>query len=272
MKSLYIHTSKTEFLMDNLVSIIMPTYNCARFIPQAIDSVISQIYTNWELIIVDDCSTDNTKQVLMSYLQKYPNIHYTCLIKNSGPAIARTKALKQAKGKYIAFLDSDDIWYPNKLIKQIAFMQKNNIAFSCTGYEQIEENGISVNVALIPPKKNDYNKMLRLGCSIGNLTVIYDRQVVGEQYVPEIKKRNDFALWLQILHKIPACYGMQEVLAKYRLRTSSISRKKLKLVSYHWELYRHIEGLGVLKSCWYILCWAWVKCTGFGIKKVKING
>ena len=253
-----------------LVSIVMPTYNCAKFIAESIDSVIAQTYTNWELIIVDDCSTDNTKEILTPYLQKYQNIRYTCLIKNGGPATARTEALKQAKGDYVAFLDSDDIWYPEKLSKQITFMKQNNVDFSCTGYEQIEENGKGKKVAIIPPKKNDYTTMLRLGCSIGNLTVMYNRNVVGEQQVPAIKKRNDFALWLQILHNVTACYGMQEILAKYRLRTQSVSRNKLKLIPYHWHLYHDIEKLSVIKSVWYILCWVFVKITGLGIKRVKV--
>ena len=189
--------------MNELVSIIMPTYNCAKFIAQSIDSVLAQIYKNWELIIVDDCSTDNTQEILAPYLQKYKNIHYTRLKKNGGPAAARTEALKQAKGDYIAFLDSDDLWTPNKLALQIDFMKENKIAFSATGYEVMTEDGISKNIALIPPGKTDYKKMLRLSDPIGNLTVVYDRRIAGIQTVPAIKKRNDFALWLQILHKIP---------------------------------------------------------------------
>ena len=256
---------------EELVSIIMPTYNCAKFIAESIDSVIAQNYTNWELIIVDDCSKDNTKEILTPYLQKYPNIRYTCLQENGGPSGARTEALKQAKGEYVAFLDSDDLWYPEKLSKQISFMKQNNIAFSCTGYEQIEENGKSKNIALIPPKKNDYITMLRLANSIGNLTVVYNRNVVGEQQVPAIKKRNDFALWLQILHKVSACYGIPDILAKYRLRTKSVSRNKLELISYHWYLYYHIEKLNIIKSVWYIFCCVFVKVTGFGINKVKLT-
>ena len=252
--------------MTELVSIVMPTYNCAEFISQSIDSVIAQTYTNWELIIVDDCSTDNTKEILNPYLQKYPNIHYTLLTENGGPAMARTEALKQSKGEYIAFLDSDDLWYPEKLSKQITFMKENNIAFSIG-----RGTGKSKKIAIIPPKKNDYTTMLKLANSIGNLTVMYNRNIVGKQQVPAIKKRNDFALWLQILHKVPACYGMQEILAKYRLRTKSVSRNKLKLISYHWHLYRHIEKLSTLKSLWYIVCCLWIKGTGLGIKRVRIN-
>lgn len=258
-------------VMKELVSIIMPTYNCAAFIEDSLKSVLAQHYKNWELLIVDDCSTDNTKSVLAPYLAKYPNIHYTCLEKNSGPDAARSMALKQAKGAYVAFLDSDDLWMPDKLSLQIDFMKKNKVAFSATGYELIQEDNSSEGVALLPPEKTNYDKMLRLSCPIGNLTVMYDRRVIGDQQVPSIKKRNDFALWLQILHKTDACYGMPNVLGKYRVRKSSISRNKLTLLSYHWDLYYHIEKLGVVKSVWYICCWAFIKGTKIGIKRVGLK-
>lgn len=256
---------------SQLVSIIMPTYNCARFIAQSVESVLAQTYTHWELIIVDDCSMDDTRCVLAPYLQKYPNIHYTCLEKNGGPAVARSEALKQAKGEYVAFLDSDDLWHPEKLTKQIAFMQKENAVFSATAYSQIDEEGKPLNKILVPPEKTDYAKMLQLSCPIGNSTVMYNRNVLGDQTVPAIKKRNDFALWLQLLHTTPACYGMQDVLTTYRVRTKSVSSNKLKLLPYHWHLYHHVEKLNVFKSAWYILCWAFVKGTGYGLKEVKIN-
>lgn len=257
--------------MEELVSIVMPTYNCASFIQEAVESVVAQTYPSWELIIVDDCSTDNTKAALAPYLAKYPNIHYTGLEKNSGPDAARSMALKQAKGAYVAFLDSDDLWMPDKLSLQIDFMKKNKVAFSATGYELIQEYNSSEGVALIPPEKTNYDKMLRLSCPIGNLTVMYDRRVIGDQQVPSIKKRNDFALWLQILHKTDACYGMPNILGKYRVRKSSISRNKLTLLSYHWDLYYHIEKLGVVKSVWYICCWAFIKGTKIGIKRVGLK-
>lgn len=257
--------------MEELVSIIMPTYNCATFIEESIKSVLAQTYTNWELLIVDDCSTDNTPDVLAPYLSKYPNIHYACLEKNSGPALARSTGLKQARGEYIAFLDSDDLWHPDKLAKQLAFMKEKGVVFTCTGYAQMNERGRLLGTALIPPQKIDYAKMLRLSCPVGNLTVMYDRRALGNQQVPAIKKRNDFALWLQLLHKAPACYGMPEVLATYRIRSQSVSSNKLKLLPYHWHLYHHIEKLNVFKSAWYILCWAWIKGTGIGIKRKKVN-
>lgn len=257
--------------MEELVSIVMPTYNCAAFIEESIKSVLAQEHKNWELLIVDDCSTDNTQAVLAPYLSQYPNIHYTCLDKNSGAAVARSEALKQAKGDWVAFLDSDDLWTPNKLSLQIDFMKKNNVSFSATGYELMNEDGSSKRAVLIPPEKTNYDKMLRLSCPVGNLTVMYDRRVIGDQQVPSIKKRNDFALWLQTLHKTDACYGMPDVLGKYRVRPQSISRNKLKLLSYHWHLYHHIEKLGIFRSAWYLLCWAFVKGTKIGIHKVKIN-
>lgn len=254
-----------------LISIIMPTYNCARFIAQSVESVLAQSYTHWELLIVDDCSKDDTKAVLAPYLAKYSNIHYTCLPKNGGPAVARSEALKQAKGDYVAFLDSDDLWHPEKLTKQLAFMKGKKAAFSATAYSQMDEAGKSLNSALIPPERTDYDKMLRLSCPIGNSTVMYDRNVLGDQTVPAIQKRNDFALWLQLLHAVPACYGMEDVLTIYRVRTQSVSSNKLKLLPYHWHLYHHIEKLGVLKSAWYVLCWGWTKGTKLGIRRVKIN-
>ena len=257
--------------MEELVSIVMPTYNCANFIEESIKSVLAQHHRNWELLIVDDCSKDNTKAVLAPYLAKYPSIHYTCLEKNSGPAVARSIALKQLKGDYVAFLDSDDLWTPNKLTLQIDFMKKNKVAFSATGYELISEEGASKGIALLPPQKTNYDKMLRLSCPVGNLTVMYDRRVIGDQQVPNIKKRNDYALWLQTLHKTDACYGMPDVLAMYRVRTQSVSSNKLKLLPYHWHLYRHIEKLSVLKSSWYILCWAFIKGTKIGINKVRLE-
>lgn len=257
--------------MGEMVSVVMPTYNCASFIQEAVESVVAQTYPSWELIIVDDCSTDNTKAVLAPYLAKYPNIHYTCLEKNSGPAVARSEALKQAKGDYVAFLDSDDLWTPNKLSLQIDFMKQKNVPFSATGYELIGDDGTSKGVALIPPQKTNYDKMLRLSCPVGNLTVMYDRRVIGDQQVPAIKKRNDFALWLQTLHKTDACYGMPDVLGKYRVRSQSISRNKLKLLPYHWHLYHDIEKLGIVKTAWYIFCWGFVKGTKIGINKVQLE-
>ena len=248
----------------------MPTYNCGKYISQSLDSVIAQTITDWEIQIVDDCSTDNTAEVLKPYLEKHPNIHYYVLSQNSGPAVARTEAIKHSNGKYIAFLDSDDLWVPNKLEKQINFMKRTGAEFSATGYKCMNEDGTDLHLAFIPPQKTDYKKMIRLSNPIGNLSVMYDQQALGKFEVPLIKKRNDFALWLQILKKTNYCYGMEEILATYRMgRSGSVSSNKLKQVKYHWQLYHKIEGHSVLRSLYEIGCWGVVKGTGIGIHKVR---
>ena len=254
-----------------LVSVIMPTYNCGKFILQSLDSVIAQTVTDWEVQIVDDCSTDNTAEVLKPYLEKYPNIHYYVLPQSGGPAVARTEAMKRATGKYIAFLDSDDLWMPDKLEKQIAFMERTGAKFSATGYGWMDEEGNDLHTVFIPPKKTDYKKMIRLSNPIGNLSVMYDQEALGKFEVPPIKKRNDFALWLKILKKTDYCYGMEEVLGTYRMgRAGSVSSNKLKQAKYHWQLYHEIEGHNVVRSLYELGCWAWVKGTGMGIDKRKV--
>lgn len=250
-----------------LVSVIMPTFNCGKYIGQSVQSVIDQTVTDWEIQIVDDCSTDDTFEVLKPYLEKYSSIHYYRLPKNGGPAMARTEAIKRANGKYVAFLDSDDLWMPEKLEKQIDFMEKTKAVFSCTAYACINEEGENLHTVCVPPEKTDYNKMIRLSNPIGNLTVMYNQEVLGKYEVPPIKKRNDFALWLRILRDVDGCYGMQDVLGTYRIRKNSVSSNKLGQAKYHWQLYYDIEKMGFVKSCWGMGCWAVVKGTGAGLDK-----
>lgn len=255
-----------------LVSVIMPTYNCGKYILQALDSVIAQTMTDWEVQITDDCSTDGTADILAPYLEKYPNIHYHCLAQNSGSGAARTEAIRRAGGKYAAFLDSDDLWTPDKLEKQIAFMESTGAVFSAAGYRWMDAEGRDLHVALIPPPKTDYKKMIRLSDPIGNLTVMYDQEALGKLEVPPLKKRSDFALWLALLKRTQYCYGMEDVLGIYRVgRADSISRNKLKLAKYHWQLYHEIEGHGLIRSVYEMGCWAWVKGTGIGLDKRKLD-
>lgn len=245
-----------------LVSVVMPTYNCGRFIAESIESVLNQTMTDWELQIVDDCSTDDTYKIVSQYTSIYPNIHYYKLPQNSGPALARTEAIKRASGKYIAFLDSDDIWFPEKMEKQIAFMEENGAVFSCTAYLLMNENGEKLNTRCIPPARTNYQKMFYMADPIGNLTVMYDQELLGKYEVPRIQKRNDYALWLRILHDVDYCYGMPETLALYRLRSGSVSRNKLQLLKYQWYLYRRIEKMSIWKSGVGIICWGWMKTIG----------
>lgn len=245
-------------MVEGLVSIIMPTYNCAEYIAETIDSIIRQTYTNWELIIVDDKSTDNTRKIVEQYQSDNKNILYHCLEKNSGAAVARTESMKIANGQYMAFCDSDDIWYSQKLEKQLKFMKDNNHAFSCTAYEQIDETGKKLGVILKPKDKCDYNRLL-LDCPVGNSSVMYDVSVMGKFEVPNIRKRNDDALWLQMLKKEKYIWGMPDVLMEYRVRSNSISSNKLKVIKYHWILYRDIEHLSVIRSVFHILYWCLIK-------------
>ena len=255
---------------EMLVSVVMPTYNCGKYISKSIDSVIAQTMTDWELQIVDDCSTDNTAEIVGEYLERYPNIHYYKLPNNGGPAVARTEAIKRTTGKYVAFLDSDDLWMPEKLEKQVCFMQKTGAKFSATAYEQMDEEENNLHVVITPPKKTNYNKCIRLSNPIGNLTAMYDQEALGKIEVPTIRKRNDFAFWLQVLKKTEYCYGMNEVLAVYRKgRKDSVSSNKMKLAKYHWQLYHEIEGHNMIRSLCEILFWAWTKGTGLGLNRKK---
>lgn len=241
---------------NKLVSIIMPTYNCGKYIGKTIKSVQDQTYQNWELVIVDDCSNDDTEKIVKTIHDD--RIKYHKLQQNSGAAIARTEAMKKAKGSYMAFLDSDDLWHKEKLKKQIKFMQDNNYSFTCTAYEQIDEDDKKLNKIIKTKEKAGYNRIL-LDCPIGNSTVIYDVEKLGKFEVPNIRKRNDDALWLQIIKKANYIYGYKEVLMKYRVRQNSISSNKLSLIKYHWQLYRKIEHLSIFRSIFHICYWGTIK-------------
>jgi len=235
--------------MKDLVSIIMPSYNTARFIGETINSVLSQTYTNWELIIVDDCSTDNTDEVVGSFLSD-ERIRYLKNEKNSGAAVSRNYALREAKGKWIAFLDSDDIWLPEKLEKQIGFMTDNGYKFSYTNYEEIDENSVPLKRWVTGPKKIGKTGMYNY-CWPGCLTVMYDYDTVGLVQIADIKKNNDYAMWLKVCKKAK-CYLLNEKLSRYRRRSGSISNHGYtKLIKWHYKLYREAEGMNPVASAFF---------------------
>jgi len=224
-----------------LVSIIMPTYNCGRFIRESIDSVLSQTYTAWELLIVDDCSTDDTADIVSSYADA--RIHYMRNEHNMGAALTRNKALREAKGQYIAFLDSDDLWVPEKLEKQIAFMQHNKIVMSYSPYYVLAPNG-EKNIRSCPSSIN-YRQLLRWN-RIGCLTVIYNRNEVGLIQIPDIRKRNDYTMWLTILRKGYTAYRLNEPLAIYRSHNGLTKGNKLGFLKYHYILFHSVLGYSPL--------------------------
>ena len=290
--------------MSALVSIIMPSYNTAPFIEESIRSVLAQTYTDWELIIVDDASTDNTDEVVQRVIlsgaqaksKDLPSsrIRYLKNDRNHGAAYSRNRALREAKGKWIAFLDSDDLWAPEKLAysrnralreakgkwiafldsddlwapekleKQIAFMTKNGYAFSYTRYEEMDENGKPTGTIVGGPKHISKTGMFNY-CWPGCLTVMYDREVVGDIQIAEIQKNNDYAMWLKICRKAD-CYLLDENLARYRKRGGSITHsshkvpelaegpkskaisRHLSLIKWHYKLYREAEGMNPVVS------------------------
>lgn len=232
--------------MNDLVSIIMPSYNTAAYIKQSIESVLKQSYTNWELIIVDDCSPDNTDEVIKSINDV--RVKYFKNDKNSGAAVSRNRALREAKGKWIAFLDSDDIWMPDKLEKQISFMEKNGYRFSYTNYEEIDIDGNKTGVKITGPKRITKTGMFNY-CWPGCLTVMYDVSKVGLIQIEDIKKNNDYAMWLKVCKKTD-CYLLDECLGQYRKgRTGSVSTHSIKtMIGWHYKLYREAERLGTAES------------------------
>ena len=229
-----------------LVSIIMPSYNTANYIGEAIRSVMDQSYQNWELIIVDDCSTDNTDSVVESV--RDPRIKYIKNETNAGAAISRNRALREARGRWIAFLDSDDLWHRQKLEKQIEFMLKKGCHFSYTNYEEIDSDGNKTNVVITGPKVISKTGMFNY-CWPGCLTVMYDCKKIGLVQIENIKKNNDYAMWLKICKKAK-CYLLDEVLAEYRRgRQGSISTHGYReLIKWHYRLFRCAEKQNVILS------------------------
>ncbi|WP_396591173.1 glycosyltransferase family 2 protein [Allomuricauda sp. R78024] len=234
-----------------MISIITPVYNSEKYLKKSIVSVQAQTHTDWEHILVDDCSSDDSEALIKSFQEKDNRIKYHRLDKNSGAGIARNKAIEMAQGDYVAFLDSDDQWYPEKLEKQLNFMQENGYHFSFTDYDMVDEAGKKLAKYVKCKPVVTYKSALYKN-PIGCLTVIYDVNFYGKQYMPSIRKRQDYALWLHLLKKTDG-YGLNECLASYRSGNESISANKLDLVKYEWKIYREIEGLSWFKSAFYLL-------------------
>lgn len=206
-------------MKEGLVSIITPTYNCGRFIAETIESVLAQTHSDWEMIIVDDCSTDNTAEVVARYND--PRIHYICNERNSGAALTRNRALREAKGRWIAFLDSDDLWEPTKLQEQLSFMQQHGYAFTYHDYIEIDESSKPLGIRV--SGKNSVGKIgMYTCCWPGCLSVMYDAEAVGLVQIEDIRKNNDFLMWLQVIEKTE-CHLLPKPLARYRRRQGSIT-------------------------------------------------
>ena len=248
-----------------LVSVITPAFNAEKYINEAIDSVLSQTYKDIELIVVDDCSSDRTQSIVEEYIRLDDRVKYIRMQSNYGVAEARNNGIRLAQGRFIAFLDSDDIWLPEKIERQIKFMQEKNASLIFSAYEKINEDGDVFGVVTVP-ERVAYSQLLKT-CVIGCLTAMYDVKKLGKVYMPLSTRREDFATWLSILKEIDYAFGSQEVSAKYRVYSAQSSSKKLKMAYENWNLYRGIEKLSFLKSLYYFSHYA---VKGFFRKKFPV--
>ena len=227
--------------MNELVSIITPVYNCERFIEITINSVRSQTYENWELLLVDDCSPDNSDQIIERIMKEDSRIKYIKLEKNSGAAVARNVGLERSKGRYIAYLDADDVWYNNKLESQIRFMAEYDVQFTCCDYEKIEEDGTNLNKIIHMPTTITYKQLLR-NTIIQTVGVVVDLNKVDKKLLimPNVRRGQDSATWLQLLKNGVVFKGQNVVLAQYRRVSQSLSSNKISAIKRTWYLYRGV--------------------------------
>lgn len=249
-----------------LVSIITPSYNCANFINETIESILSQTYRNWELIITDDCSTDNSREIIQGYCDKDKRIKLLKLSKNSGAGVARNNSIKEALGRFIAFCDSDDRWYPDKLQKQLDFMTSTDCALSYTSYMTCDED--SKITGIVVCRRKETSNSIKRDDKIGCLTVIYDVHKIGKIFMPDIRKRQDWAFKIKALSICKEALGMKEPLALYRLRKNSLSNKKSALIKYNISVYHSILGWSIVKSYLYF---GFVFLPSYFLKRASIK-
>ncbi|WP_050638536.1 glycosyltransferase family 2 protein [Candidatus Stoquefichus sp. SB1] len=241
--------------MDKLVSIITPAYNCEEFIEETIDSVLNQTYQNWEMIIIDDCSTDKTSVLVNKYSLEDSRIKLVSLNKNGGVSNARNIGLSKAQGSFVAFLDSDDIWAKNKLENQISFMEKNDYYITYSSYAKFITTTQDVKSVISVPHKMEKNDILK-NTIIGCLTVIINVEEVGSIEMPNISHAEDQCTWINVLERGYVAYGINEVLAYYRINSTSLSGNKIEAAKKQWTVYRKYHHFSILKSLYYYFYYA----------------
>jgi len=236
----------------NLVSIITPSYNSAKFISRTIKSVQNQTYSNWEMIIIDDFSSDNSCEIIEQFIIDDDRIHLIKLDTNKGAAIARNEGIRLARGKYIAFLDSDDLWYIDKLRIQIDEMELNKLNFTFTDYYLTNEQNNSLipfNSLLTEVFYDDIIKFNYIACS----TVVFNQEALGKNFMPNIRNRQDWGLWINLIRLNKTAINIRKYLMYYMVRVDSISDNKFKMVKYHWYIYNSFLGFKFGKSIFYLL-------------------
>ena len=240
--------SKMQY-MDGLVSVIIPVYNAERVIKTTLESVFAQTYSDIEIILVDDCSSDNSQSIIEEYAKKHPEIVYFRQSTNQGAGAARNKALELAKGQYVAFLDADDFWYPEKTEKQITLLKEKNGAFSYTAIEMIDDDGIVVKKKRKIKDKVTYNFLLK-NTMIATSTVLIDRKIKGDFRMPLRRGGQDYATWLMLLRDGTIAYGINEVLEQYRVgNKDSLAGNKMKSIKQVWEIQTKQEHINKFKAC-----------------------
>ncbi len=242
----------------DLISIIVPVYNVEKFIVETMDCVRSQTYANWELLLVDDCGPDNSARVIEEYMKNTGDVRIR-LIKqpsNMGAARARNRGLSEAKGRYIAYLDADDLWVPEKLERELSFMQERNAAFAFTGYEFADEQGRGTGTVVRVPDTMNYKQALK-NTTIFTTTVMFDTEKIEKSLLEmPVMKSEDTALWWKVLRNGYVAYGLDENLVKYRRPGKSLSSNKLEAIRRIWNLYRKAEGMSIPNSAWHLCFWA----------------
>lgn len=241
-------------MKNNLVSIIMPAYNAEHLIAESIQSVLEQSHTEWQLIVIDDCSTDRTGEIVKEFASDDNRIVYIQNNVNSGVAMTRNNGLKKVEGRYLAFLDSDDMWYPSKLSEQLFFMRANNVHFTYCSYEVVDGKSVSMGRVLNAPSKITYNSFLR-GSKIGCLTVMIDLKHVD---MPKMEKigHEDYLAWATILSQLNETSGLTKVLAKYRVHGNSLSGNKVRASKWQYSIYKDQLGFSSFKSLYLFICYA----------------
>jgi len=240
-----------------LVSVVVPVFNTARFVADCIRSILGQSYPRIEVIVVDDGSDDHSATVIRELARSDQRVQLIQLSSNQGPAIARNHGLRVATARFIAFCDSDDLWQPDKLVKQMAAMQETGAAICCCGYVRIAQDGHVSNKVVRPPPRIEYSRLLR-SCQIGMSTALVDRDRLGAFEFPNLPMRQDYALWLRLLEARHLCIGLREVLVCYRHHRQSLSSNKLMASWYHWRVLRSIAGLSVVKAIPLFLCYIYI--------------
>lgn len=244
--------------MGELVSIIVPVYNVEKFIRETMDSVLAQTYPHWELLLVEDGSTDNSVDVITDYIQEKQESRIRLIRQpsNQGAAKARNRGVQEARGRYIAYLDADDLWMPEKLEHELRFMEEKDAAFAFTGYEFADEHGEGLGKVVRVPETLVYRQALS-NTTIFTTTVMFDTEKITKENLemPQIRSE-DTALWWKVLRMGYTAYGLDENLVRYRRPGRTLSSNKLKAIQRIWNLYRKSEGLGVFRSMWHFCFWA----------------